>query len=167
ALRDAGWSYTGAPATGGLLAAGRPGPGQHYAGGADTGVLPASAWDPRGVDSPHDGARPAAAYERSSGRDSAPAPGRQGYDHNQTAKLVDRVRKRIVGDKSCPVYAGPSAGPLTLANSAVMLQDKVMSVLRNIDSGRMRLEPDVFVDGKYTTVADSLTPRRVELLSDL
>ncbi|CAB1096027.1 unnamed protein product [Ectocarpus sp. CCAP 1310/34] len=48
-----------------------------------------------------------------------------------------------------------------------MLQDKVMSVLRTVDSGMMRLEPDVYVNGQYITVADDLTPRRVELLSDL
>ena len=98
---------------------------------------------------------------------SPPGVGRQGLDPNQTAKLVDRVRKRIAGDKSCPVYAGPSVGPLTIANSAVMLQDKVMSVLRTVDSGKMRLEPDVYVNGRYITIADDLTPRRVELLSDL
>ncbi|CBJ33684.1 expressed unknown protein [Ectocarpus siliculosus] len=73
ALRDAGWSYTEAPATGGLHASSHPGPGQYYAGGADAGVLPAPAGEPRGVDSPHDGARPAAAEERSSWRDSAPS----------------------------------------------------------------------------------------------
>ncbi|CAB1118123.1 unnamed protein product [Ectocarpus sp. CCAP 1310/34] len=71
------------------------------------------------------------------------------------------------GDQPCPVYGGPSSGPLTIANSAVMLQDKVMSVLRNVESGKMRLEPDVYVDGRFVTVADEFTPRRVELISDL
>ena len=31
----------------------------------------------------------------------------------------------------------------------------------------MRLEPDHCIDGKWTTMPDELTPRRVELLTDL
>ncbi|CAM9817579.1 unnamed protein product, partial [Ectocarpus sp. 12 AP-2014] len=77
------------------------------------------------------------------------------------------MRKRIAGDKPCPVYGRSSDGPLYIANSAVMLQDKIMSALRNVESGKMRLEPDVYADGRYVTFADEFTPRRVELISDL
>ena len=66
----------------------------------------------------------------------------------------------------CPVFGGPSAGALSIANSAVMLQQKVLSTLRNVDSGAMRLEPDQYIDGKWTTMPDELTPRRLELLTD-
>lgn len=94
-------------------------------------------------------------------------PGKHGNDANQTAKLIDRVRRRIVGDSPCPVYGGTAAGPLTITNSAVLLPDKVMSVLRNGDSGQMRLEPDVYVNRRYITIPDDLTPRSVELFFDL
>ena len=65
-----------------------------------------------------------------------------GFESNQAAKLVERVRKRIAGPLSCPVFGGPTAGPLSIANSAVMLQQKVIRKLRNVDSGAMRLEAD-------------------------
>ena len=56
---------------------------------------------------------------------------------------------------------------MSVANSAVMLQQKVLSTLRNVDSGAMRLESDRYVDGRWITVDHALTPRRLELLTDL
>ena len=93
--------------------------------------------------------------------------GKHSLDSSQPAKLIDRMRKRIAEDKLCPVYGGPSAGPLPIANSAVLLQDKIMSVFRTVESGKLRLEPDVYVDGRYVRFADDFAPRRVELISDL
>ena len=90
-----------------------------------------------------------------------------GVESNQAAKLVERVRKRISGALACPVFGGPAAGTLSIANSAVMLQQKVLSTLRNVDSGAMRLEADQYKEGRWITAADELTPRRVELLTDL
>ena len=99
---------------------------------------------------------------------AAPQIGKQyGVESNQAAKLVQRVRKQIAGSLPCPVFGGRTAGALSIANSAVMLQQKVLSTLRNVDSRAMRLEPDQYIDGKWTTMPDELTPRRVELLTDL
>ena len=47
-----------------------------------------------------------------------------------------------------------------------MMQQKVLSTLRNVDIGAMRLEPDQYVNSKWTTMPDELTPRRVEVLTD-
>lgn len=80
---------------------------------------------------------------------------------------MERVRGRIAGRLTCPVYVGPSKGELSIANHPVLLQQKMMSVLRTIDSGAMQLEPDQQVDGHWVTVPDVYTRRRVELLVEL
>ena len=70
----------------------------------------------------------------------SPQSGKQcGVGFNQEAKLVRRVRQRIADPLSCPVFGGPTAGVLSIANSAVMLQKELLNTLRNVDSGAMRL----------------------------
>lgn len=59
------------------------------------------------------------------------------------------------------------AGALPIENSTVTLQQKVMSTLSNVDSGAMMLESDQYIGGRWVTVPDALTPRRVELPTNL
>ena len=97
----------------------------------------------------------------------SPQIGKQyGAESIWAAKLIKRVRKRIVGPLPCPIFRGPSAGALSIANSADMLQQKVRT-FRKVDSGTMRLESDQYIGGRWVTVADAPKPRRVELLTDL
>ena len=86
---------------------------------------------------------------------------------NQTHKLTERARKKIAGEIKGPVYGGPTRGPLTVVNSAVLFFEKISSTLRTADGGLMRLEPDEFVNGRWITLPDAHTPRRVELVIDL
>ena len=89
-----------------------------------------------------------------------------GFSDNTSAKGFERIRKRILGDMSAPFYAGPSPGPLTEANCAVFLEEKMRSMFRTLESGVVKLEPDEMVDGVWTTRPDMYTPRRVEMLSE-
>ena len=97
-----------------------------------------------------------------------PQSGKQcGVESNQAAKLIERVRTWIADPLPCSVFGGPIAGVLSIGNFAGMLKQKVLSTLRNVDSGAMRLESDQYVDGTWITIANALTPRRVELLTDV
>ncbi|CAB1117657.1 unnamed protein product [Ectocarpus sp. CCAP 1310/34] len=82
------------------------------------------------------------------------------------SKVIERARKRVTDKVSGPVYAGPGPGELSINNCAVRLQQKVMSILRTLDSGVIALEPDVFLNGYWATQPDVHTRRR-ELLTDL
>ena len=72
----------------------------------------------------------------------------------------------MLGSLSAPFYGGPSRGPLSELNCAVYLEEKMRSMFRTLESGVVKLEPDVMVDGVWTTVPDEYTPRRVEMLSE-
>ncbi|CAB1097083.1 unnamed protein product [Ectocarpus sp. CCAP 1310/34] len=86
---------------------------------------------------------------------------------NQMSKVIKRVRKRVTDKVSGQVYAGPGPGELSMNNRAVRLRQKVISVLRTLDSGVIALEPDVFPNGFRATQPDVHTGRRRELLTDL
>lgn len=90
----------------------------------------------------------------------------RGFADATSAKGLERIRKRILGDRSAPFYGGPSSGPLTEANCAVFLEEKVRSSFRTLESGVIKLEPDVLVDGMWTTVPDEYTQRRIEMISE-
>lgn len=144
--------------------------GRRHGERAGTKGLCAPSLDPRGRGPPYadeKGTRGSYALRSDEAGAGGAGPGRYGQGFNQTPELVDRIRRRIIGDKSWPVYGGAAGGPLTIANSTVMLRNKIISVLRNVDSGRMRLKTSVYINGRYITVADNLTPCRVEILGDL
>lgn len=87
-----------------------------------------------------------------------------GSDYTLHAKLFDRLRKRIAGDASVPLYGRTSTGDLSLQNS---LQHLVSGVLRSVQAGSMKLEHDQNIHGTWLTVPDAFTPRRRELLPNL
>ncbi|CAN0316024.1 unnamed protein product, partial [Scytosiphon promiscuus] len=89
-----------------------------------------------------------------------------GFSDATSAKGFDRIRKRLVGPLTTPFYGGPSPGPLTESNCAVFLEEKMRSMFRTLESGVVKLEKDIMVDGAWTTVPDQYTPRRIEMLSE-
>ena len=60
----------------------------------------------------------------------------------------------------------PFDGSLSEFNRAVFLKVKMRSMLEILESGEVQLEPDVIVDGVWSTVPDEYTPRRNGMLSE-
>ena len=83
---------------------------------------------------------------------------------NDAAAVAPEVEGAAQGPLSLNL-AGPPVVKIT--TSAVIRQQQILRTLRNVDSGAMRLEPDHYIDGRWITVADTLTSRPVELLTDL
>lgn len=81
--------------------------------------------------------------------------------------LRERLLKRISGNVEGPVYQGAAPGELSIANSAVILQDQAWRVLRFLGRGVLNLPEDEYIDGRWVTQVDDHSYHRLELLLDL
>lgn len=65
------------------------------------------------------------------------------------------------------MYKEIAPGELIVANSAVVLQDKVWSTLRHVEKGTLELPRNELVEGWWIAEVDDYCPRRRDLPLDL
>ena len=92
--------------------------------------------------------------------------GPNGAEASDAARLIARIKKRIAGNAT-HIYRGTSRGEPTIANSAVLLQEKVWSTVRHAEFAKLKLPEDVKVGKKWITRTDHTTRQHVDLLLEL
>ena len=93
--------------------------------------------------------------------------GRYGRMHVEAPKTIDRLRQLITGGIRCPVFTESKTEELSICNSAVMLQDKIVRTLNTHELGELRLPRDEQDVRGFHIRPDAHTFRRRELLIGL